>query len=902
MNQFNHSEEDAIKKILEETAQQIKPGSVFTANLEKQLKQAHKPKVGFNMLTVKKISSPIGWTFALIALAIAFNWIASQIAPKNAPASNNSSFVCPVTLPNGNVPPGETAQDDNYFGNGELWTALWPNGKIYMTGTDQNENGSFSMKWPWWRGVTGELSIEGQRLDANAEPLRAEIPEGYGDIGFQVSGLIFPTTGCWEVTGHVGDSSLTFISEVVFGEATPQPDPFSGENTPVAENGTPEGRVYQWNGQSVYLNAPFPEAPAAMKIYLAKDELAASVEDVQTLAQKFGMTGEIYQVPGEIAGTTDYLMVDENQQLRIRSDRYFTYYPNYAESINSLDTKENPNANTLIDEFMRTHGFDLNYKIEHSEFYGGYLALPLTFDGFTIHHEHFSTNGYIFEFNENGIVSVRSSLINYQGIVTAQVISAEEAFNKLLNPNNYYGILSGMHSAHSGTSSWRRVHSLDQTFTYYGFLNSTNKSITGAAPLITLDGYRITGTVQNVPENMPNTFIEAVGQFHELNGVKIFELESWKNYDGFEEGYQGTILQEGDQTLLITTEGKKLSLLDIPADLPLPAENIFITGVTRGGEFDWKNIDNRSMTGGGGGGGGSGFYKLNISNTPMPIPTPIPTLQPPILEPHQFEKQRGIIGVAITTQNDGSQRVDYLLATNNPDYPYLFLEGENLQSLQAYHNRPIEIWGAVDRFDKNGNIVVKVDKFEVPFPDLQFKILKGSEKIAEIEGNNTILFTEDNGQSYVELAPNCYDMISPESIGDIDEIGQGILIEALIVPDQTLGGYPTVCIFSRTIAVNPTNGEPVDLEITADQPYITDESIPSGINPPTMNIENVELVYFTPDMRYYPTPDPNAEPPYLQPAWRFSGHYSNGSEFEFIVQALKAEFLSPDIQESHTPG
>ena len=74
------------------------------------------------------------------------------------------------------------------------------------------EDGSLSMKFPWWRGVKGKLTIAGRRLDGSVPPLRARIPDGYGDIGFQATALIFPTEGCWEVTGKVGDTSLTLWS------------------------------------------------------------------------------------------------------------------------------------------------------------------------------------------------------------------------------------------------------------------------------------------------------------------------------------------------------------------------------------------------------------------------------------------------------------------------------------------------------------------------------------------------------------------------------------------------------------------------------------------------------------------------------------------------------------------
>jgi hypothetical protein len=71
------------------------------------------------------------------------------------------------------------------------------------------------MKFWWTRYIKGQLTIDGHRLDGSAPPLRAHIPAGYGDIGFQATGLIFPTPGCWEATGHVENGHLTFVTRVV---------------------------------------------------------------------------------------------------------------------------------------------------------------------------------------------------------------------------------------------------------------------------------------------------------------------------------------------------------------------------------------------------------------------------------------------------------------------------------------------------------------------------------------------------------------------------------------------------------------------------------------------------------------------------------------------------------------
>lgn len=124
---------------------------------------------------------------------------------------------CPVTEPNGEGPP-EEPPSKYHHGNGQIWTGLYDDGTVVFdpNGPGSVEpDGSLSMKFWWWRGVEGRLEITGRRLDADAPPLRASIPDGYGDIGFQASGLIFPTPGCWEVTGRVGDASLTFVTRVV---------------------------------------------------------------------------------------------------------------------------------------------------------------------------------------------------------------------------------------------------------------------------------------------------------------------------------------------------------------------------------------------------------------------------------------------------------------------------------------------------------------------------------------------------------------------------------------------------------------------------------------------------------------------------------------------------------------
>jgi hypothetical protein len=124
--------------------------------------------------------------------------------------------------------------------------------------------------------------------------------------------------------------------------------------------------------------------------------------------------------------------------------------------------------------------------------------------------------------------------------------------------------------------------------------------------------------------------------------------------------------------------------------------------------------------------------------------------------------------------------------------------------------------------------------------------------------------------------------------------------EALIIPDEKYGGYPTIRVYNSATAISPKNGKPVELTITSDQPLVSNEpqiqNTAEPHTPPSLTIEKIELVYMVSNPLYQAN-DPNASrrSPYIQPAWHFSGHYSNGDAYDILIQALKQEFLSPEI-------
>jgi hypothetical protein len=266
----------------------------------------------------------------------------------------------------------------------------------------------------------------------------------------------------------------------------------------------------------------------------------------------------------------------------------------------------------------------------------------------------------------------------------------------------------------------------------------------------------------------------------------------------------------------------------------------------------------------------------------------------------QIDGLRGILMVIIHKQADGSQSMEYGLYPS-PGGPFFYakLQGEDLQKLEAYHNRPVGIWGTVTGVDQNGMPQVQVDRYEIPYPDLQFKNLTGTQKVAELEGERVALFSATDGTTYVQLTS-----VGTPDITILGTEGDPVIMQTLAIPGESFGGYPALRVFDGAMAVNPKDGQPIEFTGSADKFNIVDESVQPGLEnyvPPELTIESAELVYYVPDPRTR-RQSADSELTYLQPAWRFYGHYSDGSEVEFLVQALKQEFLLPELEPYTGPG
>ena len=751
--------------------------------------------------------------------------------------------------------------------------------------------------------------------------------------------------------------------------------PVLGTPSPEAEvrpdvNGTPvlqEGE-FDWRQTKLYLSVPLPVSPAEAKIYQLKAEEPVTIETAMGLASRFGIQGEIYQIPGRAPGTFGYLVTDGKQRLYVQSNMKFDYYADYGTysfmSGNKDITEEQ--AAPVIDAFLKSHELDFAYQLVDPQINPGlFYILPLSPDGLPVYHDYNIPARLEVTIDESGqVILMTSYQVGFEETGTYGIRTVEDAFQQVLGQSNgmQNGILEIVRSAgRSETGFWNRAYPDNQVLTLFGQPAFYSSAQPGGAPFVGIGQFTATGNTTGIESVDRTTYIEATGQFILENGIRKFNVESWKVAEQAESYLSGTLRQESDRVILTADDGSgEYTIPDAPADLPLdtkiPDEFLAVSGFVVDGRLEWNSIQYSPSGSGGGGGGGSGagFYQLNLSGTPVPFseaaPQPAPGLganiytvmdgdtlatiastygisidellqangltepvifvdqqliiPPPGSHPSnplvrtKLENLRGIFNVTIYRQANGTESKEYSFIGRDGETNYFFvLNGENLAELEKYHHRPLNVWVTIQSADSFGNLVARLERVEVPFPDLQFQILRGTQRMEVVDGQPVELFTTEDGTTYVELSPS----------GDIGSSVMGtpvdtVLHEALAIPDETFGGYPTIRIFSSGLATSPKNGQETELTITADQPNVVDvEQDPQTYVPPALTIEKVELVYYVPDPTYASQAS-NPGPHTVQPAWRFYGHYADGSQVSFLVQALKQEFLLPELEPYTGPG
>ena len=408
-------------------------------------------------------------------------------------------------------------------------------------------------------------------------------------------------------------------TRVPAGYGTSTPTPVIATPTRIlSEQGTPvpQGQGFEYNGAMLYLNADLPTLPTEAYVYLALPDQHATVESARALALRFGIEGQVYETPGEVPGTTDYMVTAGGPRIYVRSNNYFSYYREYGGNFIGGRTLTDEQAAASIAEFMQSHGFTFAYQIEHApQIYGKYSVVPLL-DGQPLRYDYNLPARLDILLDENAeVMSVYGALIDTQKVGTYGIRTAEEAFQEILDNAQQIGLQQSMRSGGMlNEQVWLREYPDNEPVTLSGEVRSFLPAETGGTPLFTIQEHALAGNTAGLDAVQEGVFVEASGRFTVQNGIRMFAVDSWTYSSGQSTSLMGALRKDGDQSIL-TSDGKDYPLADIPADVPLgtqpPDEQLIVSGFLVDGRMEWTMIQYfpPGSNSGGGGGGTSGDRK-----------------------------------------------------------------------------------------------------------------------------------------------------------------------------------------------------------------------------------------------------------------------------------------------------
>ena len=464
----------------------------------------------------------------------------------------------------------------------------------------------------------------------------------------------------WELTSTLGWLALTIAVGLLMvwsiQNLIPTPQPAddgaptqdSMQLTPtieVTEDNTatpiPDGKSFDYRGAKLILNAPLPDSPGQANIYALYDSQPVTAGYARSLADQFGIEGELYNAQGLTPDATAIMLTDGKQQLIVYDENSYTYVSDLVENSRNYDGFQHENAEAIISKYLKSHGFDFDYNFEgNALFGGGYMLNQRSPDGLPMVDGRYLQSIHI-TLDENGdILSLNATLMNYAptSLGSYGIISAAEALQNLLDDTRSAGkVESSDGSPDLNTTppqTWYHEYPDNQTVTIYGSILS-NKALDANQPtIIFIDNVPVIGNTDGMEALDDYAFIGATGQFTVENGVRKFNVDMW-DQNVQQTWVSGFAHRVGEQIIFTTDDesSSEYTLVDAPADLPLetpfPESQLYGIGAIIDGQFYWSSIkyfeDSSQMGGGsGGGGGGPSFYPLNLSGRPVPIPTSTP--------------------------------------------------------------------------------------------------------------------------------------------------------------------------------------------------------------------------------------------------------------------------------------
>lgn len=131
--------------------------------------------------------------------------------------------ICPRTIAHSPAPHEDWPESANWFGSRALAVILNPDGRWSTT----REGARLAVKVFWYVSdfkprMEQQFTLRIERLDEGVNDAVAYGPNNAileDDVSTIITGIDFPSEGCWRITGELREQSLKFVVETVASES-----------------------------------------------------------------------------------------------------------------------------------------------------------------------------------------------------------------------------------------------------------------------------------------------------------------------------------------------------------------------------------------------------------------------------------------------------------------------------------------------------------------------------------------------------------------------------------------------------------------------------------------------------------------------------------------------------------
>ena len=806
-----------------------------------------------------------------------------------------------------------------------------------MTKLDMQLRQSLQLRWPLTNPNETEMASKLAEIQPQVRKnqMKTRFSSNILNLGWIALAILLVASLVWTIKtlapiptqGPAVESSPEVTEAVLQPSEVPLPTVQVTQEptlTPIASP-LPSGTVSLFPNVAFTFASEMPASPELVTVYQQQLSEAVTEETARQVATQWGIAGGVYSSPSEGMNDVIFDVMDGSRSMRfLNFPDQFIYQvgyvsPDYGSAL--MDSGPLPSFEEQVAiaiNFLQPLGIlDLPYQTMPLETERGMVAFIPMLDGLPVIQEigvDRSNIGWIdVKVNTAGQVTmVEYSHHDFQPIGEYPILNAQQAWDRFSKDGDLrhsrYAILSPEQT--NSYQAWVRSYQPGQQADIYGWVNAYQPTDSSLPSLVMINNLPIMGdTASMIPANRYDVrFVHAWGQIEgsSTDGIGL-QLAGWEVSPLADEYITGTLATQSGQTQLVAIN-RTFTLIDPPSDIP-EGTQVGIQGVVLDGDpamLNWKFIEtgeipftygaSNSCGGGGGGGGGSlnadfgagGFVYPNFDTQTAPIATDV-------VRPYQPGNEiNAVTGTIYVTQHlylggRTSSEVNFwpdASAGLAPDWSYS-LTGDNLSGIEEYQQLPIRVWGQVDRLE-NGIVYITVARYEPEYPGVQIQEWSGTEQIVTLDGQEVVLFTASNGETYV--LKSSLDWGAEGNI--IGILGNLIEIEGYVIPDQFVGGYS---VFKDTAGSSQPDGV-----VTSSLVNVWDHSQDPSSNPGAVlqgqvTIDTVELAYDAINLdrcQASAALDPNMSSwLVVQPMWVYNGHFDDGRRFIVQVQALPDEYL-----------